>query len=368
MAVSEHCDSLLKMELTETLLLQRRDIANLLSIEECMDAVEKAFALFAEGKAPTPKVLAVHAENGGFHIKAGILGLDRNYFVAKLNANFPCNPKQNNLPTIQGVIAVCDANNGQLLALMDSIEITIIRTGAATGIAAKYLAPVNATVVTICGCGNQGRISLKALMKVRKLVKIFAYDIDRGQIEKFVEEFGKEITIIPTYINNLSEALSQSQIVVTCTTSKEPFIEAKNIKPGTFIAAVGADSEEKQELFPDLVASSKIVVDIAEQCAGFGEVHHAIQQNLINVEDIHAELGFIITGKKPGRELESETIIFDSTGMALQDVAAAAIVYEKAMQTGVGQKLILGLQESEYTVLKKKAKDIKSLKLWAPFK
>jgi len=348
------------MELTETLLLQRRDVANLLTIEECMSAVEKAFGLFAEGKAPTPRVLAVHAENGGFHIKAGILGLNRNYFVAKINANFPCNPKQNNLPTIQGVIAVCDANNGTLLALMDSIEITIIRTGAATGIAAKYLANANATVVTICGCGNQGKVSLRALLKVRKLEKIFAYDIDRNQIEKFVEEFGKEITIIPTYINDLFAALSQSQIVVTCTTSKEPFLEKKSIKSGTFIAAVGADSEEKQELFSDLIASSKIVVDMAEQSAGFGELRHAIQQNLIKVEDIHAELGSIITGKKPGRESDSETIIFDSTGMALQDVAAAAIVYEKARQNGVGQKLVLGLQESEYAVLKKKKNSLKA--------
>ena len=324
-----------------------------------MESVEKAFGLFAEGKASAPKVLAVPAEKGGFHIKAGILGLDRNYFVAKINANFPCNPKQNNLPTIQGVITVCDANDGRLLALMDSIEITIIRTGAATGIAAKYLATVNATVATICGCGNQGRISLKALMKVRKLEKIFAYDIDRRQVEKFVTEFGEEITIIPTYTNDLSAALSQSQIVVTCTTSKEPFIKAKHIQPGTFIAAVGADSEEKQELYSDLVASSKIVVDLAEQSAGFGELHHAIQQKLINVEDIHAELGHIIKGKKPGRESDSETIVFDSTGMALQDVAAAAIVYEKALQNRVGQRLNLGLQEEEYALLKKKKKILK---------
>lgn len=315
-----------------------------------MNAVEKAFGLFAEGKASAPKILGLHADNGGFHIKAGLLGLDSNYFVAKVNANFPANPIRYGLPTIQGVIVVCDATNGRLLALMDSIEITIIRTGAATGIAAKYLARVDATVATICGCGNQGRVSLKALMKVRKLEKVFAYDIDEGQIDKFVKEFEKEITIIPIHIPDLPAALSQSRIVVTCTTSKEPFIHAKDITPGTFIAAVGADSEDKQELFSDLVASSKIVVDVAEQSASIGELHQAIRQNFICIEDIHAELGFIITGKKPGRESDDEIIIFDSTGMALQDVAAAAIVYEKAMQNGIGQRLMLGQQETAYQI------------------
>jgi len=356
------------MELTETLLLQRRDVAKLLNIQECMEAVEQAFALYAHGKTSPPKVLAVHAENGGFHIKAGILELHRSYFVAKINANFPGNPKKNHLPTIQGVIVVCDATDGRILALMDSIEITIIRTGAATGVAAKYLSSPNATVATICGCGNQGRISVKALMMVRKLEKIFAYDIDQGQIEKFAKEFGQEATVIPTLINDLPDALKQSQIVVTCTTSKKPFIQAKNIMPGTFIAAVGADSEEKQEIFSDLLASSKIVVDLVEQTAAFGEVHHAIRQNLLCIEGIHAELGCIITGKKRGRESDNEIIIFDSTGMALQDVAAAAIVYEKALKARIGQTLILGQQESDYAVLNKREKHIQALMLWAHFK
>jgi alanine dehydrogenase len=327
------------MELTETLLLKRNDVARLLTIDECIAGVEQAFRLHADGKALPPKVLGIHADNGGFHIKAGILGSERTYFVTKVNANFPGNPKQHGLPTIQGIIVVCDAVNGRLLALMDSIEITIIRTGAATAVAAKYLAPLNAKIVTICGCGNQGRISLKALMKVRQLEKAFVYDIDIVQAEKFAQEFTQEIEVIPITINDLGIALRQSQICVTCTPSRQPFIRAEDIMPGTFIAAVGADSEEKQELFPDLIAANKIVVDIAEQSAGIGELHHAIQQGMITAAGIHAELGLIIAGKRPGRESDSEIIIFDSTGTALQDVAAAAIVYEKALTSGVWTKL-----------------------------
>ncbi len=327
------------MEKTETLLLTRRDVANLLSITECMVAVENAFALYADGKMMPPKVLGIHVDNGGFHIKAGVLVSDKTYFAAKTNANFPNNTIQYGLPTIQGVIVVCDGRNGRLLSLMDSIEMTILRTGSATGIAAKYLALPDAKVATICGCGNQGKISLKALMEVRKLEKIYAFDIDPLQAEKFVQEFSNEINIIAVTADELHDALIQSHICVTCTPTKKPFIHIEDIMPGTFIAAVGSDNEEKQELFSDLVVANKVVVDIAEQSATIGELHHAIKQGLTTIDSIHAELGQIITGQKPGRESDKEIIIFDSTGTALQDVAAAAIVYEKALINKIGTSL-----------------------------
>ena len=327
------------MDKTGTLLLTRRDVANLLTITECMDAVENAFGLYANGKMVAPKVLGIHVDYGGFHIKAGVLGPDKRYFAAKTNANFPSNSKQNGFPTIQGIIVVCDGTNGRLLSLIDSIEITILRTGAATGIAAKYLALPDAKVATICGCGNQGKISLKALMEVRKLEKIYAFDIDPLQAEKFTQEFSNEIKIISITANDLHNALIQSNICVTCTPSKKPFIHPEDIMPGTFIAAVGSDSEEKQELFSDLIAKNKIVVDMAEQSATIGELHHAIKQGLTTVDSIHAELGQIITGQKPGRESDKEIIIFDSTGTALQDVASATIVYEKALINKIGTSL-----------------------------
>ncbi len=359
------------MEQTETLLLKRSDVAELLTIDECIAAVEQAFRLHAEGKTLPPKVLGLRLDNGGFHIKAGILGSERVYFVAKVNANFPANSKQYGLPSIQGIIVVCDGVNGRLLALMDSIEITIIRTGAATAVATKYLAPLDAKIATICGCGNQGRISLKALMKVRQLEKVFAFDIDKMQAEKLAQEFTHEIKIIPITANDLHMALSRSQILVTCTPSREPFIRAEEIMPGTFIAAVGADSEDKQEIFPDLLASSKIVVDLAEQSAGIGELHHVIQQGLITVAEIHAELGMIIAGKKPGRESDKEIIIFDSTGTALQDVAAAAIVYEKAMANKIGMKLNFAEQKNRdhaFEGLKENQEAISALSAFFPFR
>ena len=153
---------------------------------------EHAFKMRALGEAAAPGILGIHAKDGGFHIKAGMLHLQRPYFAAKINANYPMNPSRHELPTIQGVIAVSDASNGKLLALMDSMEITMIRTGAATGVAAKYLARPDAKIATIVEYGNQGNISLRALMNIFKLEKIYVHDIDPSITNRFIKELGKE--------------------------------------------------------------------------------------------------------------------------------------------------------------------------------
>jgi alanine dehydrogenase len=325
-----------------TLLLRRSEVAALLGVEECMAAVEQAFMLHAQGKTTPPGILGIHATGGGFHIKAGLLELGRTYFAAKTNANFPQNMKRFGLPLIQGIIVLCDGENGYPLALMDSMEITIIRTGAATGVAAKYLARPDAHVVTVCGCGNQGRISLKALARVRPLTRAYAFDLDEQQAGRFATELSQELGIEVSGVNDLAKAVAESDICVTCTPSKEPFLKREYVSQGTFIAAVGADSEEKQELEPGLIESSKVVVDLLDQCATIGELHHALEKGLVTRSDVHAELGEVIAGKKAGRTSPNEVIIFDSTGMALQDVAAAAIVYEKAISSGKGMVVNLG--------------------------
>ena len=327
------------MKREETLLLTRRDVATLLGIEECIAAVEGAFRLHAEGKTLPPGILGVHARDGGFHIKAGSLELTRSYFAAKVNANFPQNSQRFGLPLIQGVIVLCDGENGRPLAVMDSMEITIIRTGAATGVAAKYLARTDSTVATICGCGNQGRISLRAIAQVRDLESAYAFDSNREQAERFAQEVSDELRIKVHAVGDLGDAVRQSDICVTCTPSRQYFLKREYVAPGTFIAAVGADSEEKQELDPTLLPPSKLVVDLVEQCATIGELHHALDQGLMTREQVHAELGEVIAGMKPGRTSAEEVIIFDSTGMALQDVASAVIVYERAVATGRGIKI-----------------------------
>jgi alanine dehydrogenase len=323
------------MKAKGTLLLTRKRVAALLTIEESIAAVEHAFKLYGEGRTAPPGILGVQAEDGGFHIKAGLLELDRSYFAAKINGNFPENVKRFGLPVIQGVIVLCDGESGYPLALMDSIEITIQRTGAATAIAAKYLARSDTKTVTICGCGNQGRISLRALTKVHGIERVWAYDRDQLQAQRFASELAEELRINIEPVSDLEAAVRQSDICITCTPSKQTFLKKDFVAPGTFIAAVGADSSEKQELEPALLSRNKIVVDILEQCASIGELHHALEAGLLTKEDVHAELGEVIAGVKPGRTSSDEIIIFDSTGMALQDVITAAAVYEKALSEGI---------------------------------
>jgi alanine dehydrogenase len=325
--------------MSDTVILSRKDVASLLSIEECMTSVESAFKMFAEGKASAPKVLGLHTPKGGIHIKAGIMNLNGSYIVAKMNSNFPQNSATRNLPTIQGAIAVFNAENGVLLALMDSIEITILRTGAATGIASKLLSKKNAETIMIYGCGNQGLISINAIAASRNLKKAYLYDTNRSKSETLSKHLVQSHNSIESVcVDDVKSATLKSDIIVTCTTSKNPIVDLEDIKPGTFIAAVGCDSEEKSEVHPRLIAASKLITDFTEQCAAFGDLHHAIEHRLVDKSYVHAELGQIIAGQKLGRENDDEIIIFDSTGTALQDVAAASIVYESALAKGLGSR------------------------------
>jgi ornithine cyclodeaminase/alanine dehydrogenase-like protein (mu-crystallin family) len=283
------------------------------------------------------EILGVKAPNGGLHVKAALLPNDHSYLVAKLNTNFPGNVRNFPLPTIQGVIVVCDAENGAPLAIMDSIEITIKRTAAASAVAAKYLARANSTTATICGCGVQGRAQLRAMSIVFELKKIHAFDRAQDAAEKFAAELSAELKLEIEPVRDVGRAIRQSDICVTCTPSCEFYVRKEDVAPGSFISAVGADNEDKQEIDPDLMASAKIVTDSLEQCSKIGDLHHALVRGLMRKEQVYAELAEIVVGRKPSRIDNEEIIIFDSTGVAVEDAVAAAAVYEKARAFGVGE-------------------------------
>lgn len=329
-----------------TLILTRGDVASLLTLEACVAVVEQALRSQAEGRTlgrgGGPGVLGIPAIGGGFHIKAAGLALERTYFAAKVNGNFPGNRARFDLPTIQGVIVLADAANGRVLALLDSIEITSLRTGAATAVAAKYLARPDARVATVCGCGVQGRVQLRALTQVRPLDRVYAWDAEPDRAERFAIELGEELRIDVQPVLHLEPAVRDSDICVTCTPARRCFLERDAVRPGTFVAAVGADSEDKQELDPRLLADAALVVDALEQCATIGELHHALAAGLVTRESVHAELHEVVAGRKAGRRSAEEIIVFDSTGTALQDVAAAAAVYERATAQGCGWPVLLG--------------------------
>ena len=268
--------------------------------------------------------------------------MGRLYFAAKTNANFSGNPRRHGLPAIQGVIVLCDGEDGRPLAVMDSIEVTIRRTAAATAVAAKSLARADARVITICGCGNQGRAQLRALARILPLERVYAFDAEEATARAYAHELGDELRLDVRPVADHVEAVRNSDVCVTCTPSRQPFLFRDHVKAGTFIAAVGADSADKHEIDAGLMAASVVVTDVLDQCASFGDLHHAIDAGVLTRESVHAELADLVTGRKPGRRSAQEITLFDSTGTALEDVAAAAVVYEKAVAAGVGLTVALG--------------------------
>jgi alanine dehydrogenase len=316
--------------------LGRGDVQKLLTLSNCIDAVEKAFRLQGEGKIPTSEILGVKGRDGGLHVKAGFLPGGQDYLVAKLNTNFPGNNARFGLPTIQGVILVADAETGSPLALLDSIDVTVKRTAAATAVAAKYLARKNSATATICGCGVQGRSQLRAINSVLPLKTVYALDADEAAQKTFASVLSHELRINIEPVRDLPPTIRESDVLITCTPSREFFIHKQDVRQGTFIAAVGADDAHKQEIDPALMASAKVVADSLSQCCTIGDTHHAIAKGLMSKEGVYAELSEIVVGQQPGRVNSDEIIIFDSTGVAIEDAVAAVAVYEKACAAKIG--------------------------------
>jgi ornithine cyclodeaminase/alanine dehydrogenase-like protein (mu-crystallin family) len=325
----------------ELLVLSRRDVLDLLTLPDCIGAVERAFRLHAEGRTLGPGVLGVPAQDGGFHIKAaGLLG-ERSYFAAKTNANFPQNPRRFGLPTIQGTIVLADASTGGPLAIIESGSVTALRTGAATAVAAKFLARRDARAATVVGCGVQGELQIAAIAAVLPLQRVWLLDSDYDRAESMATRAGNGLGLRVEATKDLRASLRESDVCVTCTPARRAFVMAADVPPGMFIAAVGADAQGKQEIEPSLLTAATLVVDVLDQCAEIGELQHALAAGLMTREKVHAELGDVLTGRHPGRTRDDEITIFDSSGTALQDVAAAIAVYEKACVVGRGTEVKL---------------------------
>lgn len=320
----------------QTLLLTRSDVLAVLDAESCIAAVENGFRAHADGRALGPASLGLTSAAGSYHVKAAGMRGTPGYFAAKTNANFPENPKHHALPTIQGVIVLCDDSNGRMLAVMDSMEITILRTAAASAVAARYLARAESKVATLFGCGAQAAAQIRAIARVLRLERVFAHDLDPSRVAAFAAQLADDPGVAVVPVADIAAALQASDVIVTCTTAKLTFLSRQLVRPGTFIAAVGADNPTKSEIEPELMAASTVVVDALGQCAEYGDLHHAIEACVMTRADVHAELADIVGGRKPGRRNTEEITLFDSTGTALQDVAAATLVYERALAAGRG--------------------------------
>ena len=318
-----------------TRLLSRDDVGAVLTLPDCIVAVEGVFRDYAVGALPKSESLGLRAEHGTFHVKAARADV----FAAKINANFPANPGTHGLPTIQGVIVVMDLDRGTPLGILDSTLITTLRTAAATAVAAKYLARDHATTAAVIGCGALGEATVEALRVVRPLERVTLWDVNETARDRCARELARSTGLAIIAAPSLESALDGADIIVTCTPAKRPVLGVQHVGPGIFIAAVGADNPEKSEIDPPLMAHASVVTDLTDQAAAMGDLHHAVAAGLLTKDDVHGELGEVISSRVPGRHTDDQVFLFDSTGTALQDVVVASLALNRARQLGLGMEM-----------------------------
>ena len=311
------------------LLLSRALISRLAAPKDYLAAIKGAFADLAEGRVEMASVGHVPGNDGAFHIKSARRAVAPSFAVVKVNGNFPLNGGRYQLPTIQGFIALLDAERGCVLALMDTIEITARRTAAATALAAQYLADPRAHTLGIVGCGVQARYHVEALAEIVPIETVIYCDpIDRaaGAFDAMLRNMGLQAK----RVGDAKAACQGADIVATLTPSTHPLLELADVAPGTFVAGIGADNPLKHELAPDLLRASRVVVDSVLQASAMGDLRHAIVSGAMSASEIHGELVDLVSGRVAARTDKTERWIFDSTGLAIQDLAAATMLYELA--------------------------------------
>jgi len=335
------------MAMLETLVLSDEEVRHLISMGEVIEAVEFAFREKGMGRIQMPPktYLFFDRYDGDLRTMPSYIEAIDVAAVKIVNAHIE-NRDRYGLPTVMATIILIDPKNGFPLAIMGGTSITNMRTGAAGGIAAKYLARNESKVIGFIGAGTQAKMQLTALIEVFKSFdEIRVWDINERNMRAFKGEMDAKygnICQIKT-VNVPEDAVRGADIVVTATPSRRPLVMDEWVSPGTHLNCIGADAPGKQEVDPRILKRSKIVVDDLEQAAHSGEINVPLRMGIISKADIWAELGEIIVGKKPGRTWRDEITVFVSTGLAIQDAVTANLAYKRALEKGVGRRIRIAL-------------------------
>ena len=325
----------------KVLLLTEREITPLLRIDEVMEAVETAFKEKALGYAQMPPKIYITYDKYNGDLRAMPSYLERLEISAiKVVNSHPDNPEKFDLPTVMATIILVDPKNGAPLAIMSGNWITAMRTGAAGGIAAKYLARKNSKVVGLVGAGTQARTQAMALLSLyERLEEIRVWDRSEEQKKRYFSEMESlckgKTEMRP--VENIKDAVTDADIIVTTTPSRKPLVSNEWISNGTHITCIGADAPGKEELDPSILLRAKIYVDDWEQGSHSGEINVPLSKGLITKENVYGELGEVVAGLKPGRTSPEEITVFTSTGLAVQDAVTAKLTYERALAKCTGQ-------------------------------
>ncbi len=319
----------------ETLLLDYEDVEENAEMAEVIVAVEEAFDAYEADRVqmPAKSYIELPEYNGDFRSMPAYM--DAGEWDAAgikwVNVHTD-NPEEYDLPTVMGTMIYSDAENAFPLAIMDGTSLTQKRTGAAAAVATDHLAVEDASSLGIVGAGVQSYTQLEAISTVRDIETVIVSDKREKAIERFVGRFGDEFDVRE---GSIAEAAS-CDVLSTVTPVRSPIVSADDLGEDTHVNAMGADAPGKSELDADILTAAKLVIDDYEQCTHSGEINVPWSEGILSAEDIYGELGEIVADKRPGRTSEDGVTVFDSTGLAIQDVATAHVVYERANENDNG--------------------------------
>ena len=308
-------------------------------MKECMDVVEQAFAELTRGSADLPLRANIKPPEGlSLYMPAYLK--DMGALACKVVTVYKNNPQKHNLPTILGKVLLQDPVTGDVVCVMDGGYLTAVRTGAASGIATKYLAREGDNqTVAIYGAGVQAQKQLEAVAVARQISKVLVYDVSTDNAQKFVNEMGAELNMEIHQATDPEELLA-ADIICTATSSPTPIFNGANVKAGTHINGIGSHTPNARELDTEIIKRSKFIGDSKEACFNeAGDIMIPLQEGAIDESHFYAELGQVITGDKEGRVNDQEITLFKSNGLAIQDAATAKLVYDRALAAGIGQKV-----------------------------
>jgi alanine dehydrogenase len=321
-------------------MLNINDVKQLLTMKDDLKLVEAAFKEkgLKRVQMPPKPYLFFKKYNGDLRIMPSYLEELDEAGIKLVNVH-PDNPEKYKMPTILATILLIDPKTGAPICIMDGTWITAMRTGAATGVATKYLARKDAKTVGIIGAGYQAPFQLEALCEVRKVESVKIYRRRKEEAAKFAKQMSQKFGVNVEAMDTPEGAVKAVDILVTVTPVRTPVVKNEWVSPGMHINAIGADAPGKQELEPEILKRAKIVLDDWDQASHSGEINVALEKGIITRENIHAAIGEIVTGAKPARVSDDEITVFDSTGLSLQDVITGWHVYRAAEEKGIGSEI-----------------------------
>jgi len=305
-------------------------------MSDCINVVEKAFAEMAHGTAVLPLRIPITPPEGlSLYMPAYLKELGA--LACKVVTVYKNNPKRHNLPTVIGKVLVQNPDTGEVVCIMDGGYLTAVRTGAVSGVATRWLARKDDGLVAgIFGAGVQAQMQLWAVAEARKLSKALVYDVSDEAATKFAKSMSEKLGL-EVIKASLADELLASDIICTATSSASPLFDGNKVKEGTHINGIGSHTPLTRELDTAIIKRSRFIADSYEACLKeAGDIMIPIEEGAVTADHIAADLGEIITARKPARTDDKEITLFKSNGLAIQDVAAAKLVYDKALEAGIG--------------------------------